>query len=365
VVAGIAQQFPAPAFADVMRELVSIITPSFNRESLVSETLESILGQSYPNWENIIVDDGSTDRTKEIVSRFVARDVRFKLFDRQGSPKGACTCRNEGVARSAGSYVMFLDTDDIIEPFCLEQRVAAMEANPELDFAIFPGLMFEKVPNDLGLWWNIDKAEDELTRQFKQDAICQGTGVLWRKKSFERIGMWDASLMLWQDVDLFFRAYIQGYRYKKFFDFPPDLHNRVSQDSLSRKNFLAPAKTLSRCKVIRRAVDLLEANGLSHRRSEARYMAAEVVSGASRSGQARIAYEMIGWGTRRRVLNLCDSALLTLLATLRLLRLDRGTGKGLLARLESRYHVEATVGIVKLIPTEHSANKDSWAVVIH
>src|SRR3974390_1720740 len=123
---------------------VSILTPSFNREDLVAEMLDSVAAQSYPLWENIVVDDGSNDRTKEIVAAYAARDRRFKLFDRAGGLKGACTCRNEGVARSSGQYIMFLDTDDVIEPFCLEQRVGAMESRPELDFAIFPGLMFER-----------------------------------------------------------------------------------------------------------------------------------------------------------------------------------------------------------------------------
>ena len=144
---------------------VSLLTPSFNREDLIAETLDSIQGQTYPHWESIVVDDGSSDRTKEIVSIYAARDPRFKLIDRERGPKGACTCRNIGVKQSNAHYVMFLDTDDIIEPFCLEQRVGAMETRPELDFAIFPGLMFEKVPHDLGLWWNIDKPEDPWPTQ--------------------------------------------------------------------------------------------------------------------------------------------------------------------------------------------------------
>lgn len=330
-----------------MRELVSIITPSFNREDLVSETLESILGQSYPNWENIIVDDGSTDRTKEIVDSYVVRDPRFRRFDRKGNPKGACTCRNEGVGRSRGKYVVFLDTDDIIEPFCLEQRVAAMESRPELDFGIFPGLMFEKVPYDLGLWWNIDKIEDELSRQFKQDAICQGTGVMWRRESFERIGMWDASLMLWQDIDLFFRAYIQGYRYEKFFQLPPDLHNRVSSGSLSRHSVFAAEKTASRCKVVKRAVEMLERNRLYSRRADARFMTAEIVSGAARSRQYSIAAHMILWGVEHDVLSLREGTKLAMYTLARLARLNKLFGEAFVRRLEAEFRCESTLGLVK------------------
>jgi glycosyltransferase involved in cell wall biosynthesis len=328
----------------VIPSTVSILTPSFNREDLVAETLESVLAQNWPHWENIIVDDGSTDRTKEIVAEYVARDPRFKLFDRTGGPKGACTCRNEGVARSAGKYVMFLDTDDIIEPFCLEQRVAAMESRPELDFAIFPGLMFERTPNDLGLWWNVDKDEDELSRQFKQDAICQSAGALWRKDSFERIGMWHAKLMLWQDVDLFFRAYIQGYRYAKFFDLPPDLHNRISPKSLSREAFFEVAKTASRCEVVKRAVHLLEENELEARRREARFITAEIISGAARSGQDRVAADMIAWGVRHGVLSFGEACRLACSTVLRRARLSRLGAGPIVRSLEASFSCDSTLG---------------------
>ena len=69
---------------------VSIITPSYNRESFVAETLDSLLNQTFENWENIVVDDGSSDKTKEIIQEYVNRDSRIKLFDRDREPKGAC-----------------------------------------------------------------------------------------------------------------------------------------------------------------------------------------------------------------------------------------------------------------------------------
>lgn len=290
-----------------MPPVVSILTPSFNREDLVAETLDSVLAQSWPHWELLVVDDGSTDRTRDVVAEYAARDSRIRLFDRSWEPKGACTCRNEGVSMSSGDYVMFLDTDDIIEPFCLENRVKAMEAEPDLDFAIFPGLMFEHRPHDLGLWWNTDKAEDELTRQFRGDAIAQGTGVLWRRESFIRIGMWNLELMLWQDIELFFRAYIQDYRYRKFFDLPPDLHNRVNPTSLSRGNFFSPEKQLSRIRVAKQVARLLCENDQQHRLKEMRYMVAEIVTGAARSGQPRIAISFLIWALREGAVNTTEA----------------------------------------------------------
>lgn len=327
--------------------LVSILTPSFNREDLVAETLESICAQTWPHWENIVVDDGSTDRTKEIVASYAAREPRIKLFDRSRGPKGACTCRNEGVRLSSGKYVMFLDTDDLIEPFCLEQRVAVMETRPELDFAIFPSYLFEKIPHDLGLLWNIDKPDDPLSRLFRHDGLCQGTGVLWRKESFDRMGMWDESLAIWQDVDLFFRAFIQGYRYEKCFDLKPDLHNRVNPASLSRADYHSIAKAQSRAKVVRDAVDRLKANGMADRVHEARFMAGEVVLGAFRSRRVELAADMLRWARKEGVLSPPDAL------ALRLFGLLHGFGLGrfhqmarLLAPLEERFSTDSTLGLV-------------------
>ena len=97
-----------------MDSLVSIIIPAYNQSSLISETLNSVLNQTYINWECIIVDDGSTDNTTEIVKKYTVGDSRFKLKNRpQKKLKGANACRNYGFKLSKGEYVLFLDSDDI------------------------------------------------------------------------------------------------------------------------------------------------------------------------------------------------------------------------------------------------------------
>jgi len=325
---------------------VALCMPAYNRADLVAETLDSVLAQKWPLWELRVVDDGSTDRTKEIVAQYAARDGRILLSDRQGEPKGACTCRNEAVLATSAEYVMFLDTDDIIEPFCLEQRVRAMETDRNLDFAIFPGLMFEKRPGDLGVCWNIDKPEtDELTRQFRQDAIAQGTGILFRRDSFLRIGMWDTSLHMWQDVDLFFKAFIQGYRYAKFFNLPPDLHNRTNHGSLSRKGFFAREKQDSRARVVRNAVALLRAHGMEERIPEARFMAAGITLGAARSGYATLALEMLTWAASEGVIDREERRRLALAVWIHRLRLTKiGPSRRCAENIAACFRADATIG---------------------
>ena len=287
-----------------IKPLISFITPSFNREKLVAETLESLLGQEDPRWENVIVDDGSTDKTAEIIQSYVQRDARFRFFRRDREPKGACICRNIGVERAHGRYVVFLDTDDLVAPHCAGQRVRTMEANPDLDFGVFQAMSFEHQPGDLGRWWNIDKVgADELGRQFRQDALCQGTGPAFKKESFVKVGLWDETLTLWQDIDLFFRLYIQRYRYRKFFQLPADVHIREYPHSLSRSDFFARHKLESRFRVVQRAVQLLVQTGQHGRAREARYMAYEIISGSARSNNHDLASQIVQWAGNNGVLN--------------------------------------------------------------
>lgn len=112
-----------------MKPLISIIIPSFNRATLIGETLESVLAQTYTNWECIVVDDGSTDNTLEVVEGFCKNDSRFSLHIRNREPKGAQVCRNIGIESSKSDWITFLDSDDILLPNKLELQVDVLYKN--------------------------------------------------------------------------------------------------------------------------------------------------------------------------------------------------------------------------------------------
>lgn len=95
-----------------MNDLVSIITPTFNSEKFISATIQSVLKQSYPNWEMIIVDDCSTDKTVEIIQNLMEEDIRIHLI-KLNRNSGASKARNEAIKLVQGSYMTFLDADDI------------------------------------------------------------------------------------------------------------------------------------------------------------------------------------------------------------------------------------------------------------
>jgi len=107
-----------------MNSLVSIIIPTYNRANLILETLDSILSQTYTNWECIIVDDGSTDNSEEVIKEYINRDSRFQYFHRPDNmQKGANSCRNYGFECCNGEFLIWFDSDDIMLNNCLSDRI--------------------------------------------------------------------------------------------------------------------------------------------------------------------------------------------------------------------------------------------------
>jgi glycosyltransferase involved in cell wall biosynthesis len=108
--------------------LVSIITPTFNSEKFIAETILSVQKQTYANWEMILVDDCSTDKTKEIISHFIKDDARIKFIKLQKN-SGAGVARNLAVQMAKGRFIAFLDSDDLWKPLKLEKQVAFLLSN--------------------------------------------------------------------------------------------------------------------------------------------------------------------------------------------------------------------------------------------
>lgn len=106
--------------------LVSIITPAYNAEEFIVDTIQSVWTQDYQNWEMIIIDDHSTDNTVEVVKSFIQRDPRIRLIERSENG-GTAKTRNAGLREAKGKYIAFLDSDDQWLPKKLTKQVAFME----------------------------------------------------------------------------------------------------------------------------------------------------------------------------------------------------------------------------------------------
>ena len=123
--------------------LISIIIPTYNRAHLIGETLDSILVQSYTNWECIVVDDGSKDGTEAVVMDYVNRDTRFQFHKRPKKYKpGGNGARNYGFDVSKGEYVNWFDSDDLMLTDAVQSKLDAFEEN--VDFVIGNSLNFDE-----------------------------------------------------------------------------------------------------------------------------------------------------------------------------------------------------------------------------
>ncbi|MBS7562845.1 glycosyltransferase family 2 protein [Mucilaginibacter sp. Bleaf8] len=189
---------------------VSVVVPTFNRGNLLIECIDSIIQQTYPNWECMVVDDHSTENIEALVTGITEKEPRVKYF-KNAHKKGAQGARNTGLDNALGDYVIYVDSDDLISHECLEKRIRFAQANPGKYFYVFPTGVFVKKAFDTPYVWNyLNKSKDDLVRFFSIDAPWHTSGTLWNKDFLKQIGGWDEDLRRWQDWDTHIRAILNA-----------------------------------------------------------------------------------------------------------------------------------------------------------
>ncbi len=145
--------------------LVSIIVPFFNREKFLAETIESVIAQTYENWQLLLVDDGSTDRSREIVTGYISEnpDKIYLHSHPDARNKGASATRNLGLKNATGSYITFLDSDDIFYPFTIEKEINGFESGVEAD----------AVCGTAEVWYSWSEDKDDRNKDFKIDLVLE------------------------------------------------------------------------------------------------------------------------------------------------------------------------------------------------
>ncbi|GGE32326.1 glycosyltransferase family 2 protein [Psychroflexus planctonicus] len=202
-----------------MREqpLVSIIIPTYNRAHLIGETLDSVLAQTYPNWECIIVDDGSTDNTDEVVGAYVEKDARFKYYHRpEEHLPGGNGARNFGFKMSKGEYVNWLDSDDLLSPYFLSNKELEF-LNGNFDAIVSLSQTFNKISGDGSILWNIlpdnkDQLQlNNLVNDFlKQNMLWPPIAIVWKKTFFDKKKeLWNEHLKSWQDWEFHIKMLLE------------------------------------------------------------------------------------------------------------------------------------------------------------
>lgn len=163
---------------------VSVIIPCYNHAQFIVEAMESVLKQTYYDFECIIINDGSTDNTEEVVLKWIKNDERFKYFYQENW--GLSNARNRGIILSSGVYILPLDSDDKISENYLEKCVKVLELQTDVKIAYGEAYLFGKSNRK----WNLDSYsfEDIL---YKNMIYCTG---LYRKEDWIKVGGYDENL---------------------------------------------------------------------------------------------------------------------------------------------------------------------------
>ncbi len=185
-----------------MKSKVSIIIPTYNRAHLLNETLDSIIKQTYKNWECIVVDDDSRDDTLNLLGEYNKRDSRILYYKRPfGMPKGANACRNYGFKMASGEYIIWFDSDDLMTKDHLQVKVKGLE-NGHLDFVISKTANF-KDGNLLQPYEYVKKPYGIKSSDFILLKIHWYTyDVLLKREVAEKIS-WNEKMKSWQDYNYF------------------------------------------------------------------------------------------------------------------------------------------------------------------
>ncbi|WP_303317374.1 glycosyltransferase family 2 protein [Flavivirga abyssicola] len=187
--------------------LISIIIATYNRGNLIDKTLDSILLQTYKNWECIIVDDGSVDQTEDVINKYVKKDTRFQYHKRpEEKAKGGNASRNYGFQLSKGDYVNWFDDDDVMLKDFLKTKIEAFSSKVDLVIAshyIVDKNLKNKSRVEL-------KEESYLLKDYLFWKLKFITGsVLFRKKYLFSNQLFNEDLTRGQETELFSRLFFQ------------------------------------------------------------------------------------------------------------------------------------------------------------
>lgn len=170
--------------------LISIIVPCYNQAQYLSECLQSVLDQTYTNWECIIINDGSTDDTDDIASQWAAKDKRIKYIKKDN--EGVCVARNTGIMAAKGEWILPLDGDDKIGNDYLRQAKEIMDSRPDVGLIYAQAELF----GDECEKWNLPEYNFKMLLRSNM-IYCTG---FYKKEDWSKIGGYDVSMKHgWED----------------------------------------------------------------------------------------------------------------------------------------------------------------------
>jgi glycosyltransferase involved in cell wall biosynthesis len=193
-----------------MNIFVTVVVPAYNAAKYLSETIESVLAQTFKDFELLVIDDGSTDNTAEIAHQYSQQDSRVKLFYQEN--QGVSVARNMGIQMAQGEFVAFLDSDDQWLSDKLAVHIEHLTSQPEL------GISFAKVEfmtpdsNPTGQFSNSSLTNLTSVQLYYENLIITPSNVVIRRAVFKQVGNFDPNLKGTEDAELFLRISCNGWK---------------------------------------------------------------------------------------------------------------------------------------------------------
>lgn len=192
----------------------SVIIPTYNQANLLNEALDSLINQTFKNWEAIVVNDGSTDYTALVMEDYTRKDSRIKCFHKDNG--GTASALNYGIKKASGEWICWLSSDDLFEPNKLEIHFNAIQENPDIKFFHSHWyVLLDETKQKIapGLWLQIPPTEFQVIH-FLWANYIHGNAVAIHKTVFDEVGFFDESLRQGQDFDMWLRI---SQRYISYF----------------------------------------------------------------------------------------------------------------------------------------------------
>lgn len=194
----------APTPGPTPMPTLSVLMPAYNAGRHIGRAIESVLAQSFADFEFIIVDDGSTDDTRAIVERYAARDPRIRLFSRSNT--GLVGARNDTLAPARGEFLAFLDADDVALPGRFERQVAYLRAHPECVLVASRVIVIDPDGDSLCVMGEA-LGHEELERELlgARGQLLYNSSVTARRRAVLEVGGYVSDTDPAEDLDLFLR----------------------------------------------------------------------------------------------------------------------------------------------------------------
>jgi len=198
---------------------ISVILPTYKRPHLLPDAIQTVLRQTFQDFEIIIINDASQDNTKEIVKKF--NDARIHYVEHKKN-KGGSAARNSGIKKAKGKYIAFLDDDDKWFPEKLKKQLAKLKSCPPNVGLVYSWSEIRIGPDKELLKVNRPAMRGNLQGEFLECQKIGGIPVLIRKKCFDKIGLFDETLAAAQDWDMW-KRFSEHYH----FDYVPEVLTKV------------------------------------------------------------------------------------------------------------------------------------------